>query len=273
MIIVHRLFSNSILYGRKVIMDYDKLLVMTTSMGSMLLENGAEIYRVEDSINLILKAYGVHQSDVFAIPACIIVTITDSFGHSYTKLLRVVSKGTNLHKMAMFNNLCRTICNETPSFEKIYEDIEKINKERQYNFGLQILSRAIIAAAFTLFYGGTIVDAACALLCGASISITGHNMRRFDTNNFFTNIVSSAVASSIALLLFHVGIAVNADKMIIGSFMNLVPGVAITTLMRDMITGDLLAGIAKLTESILVGLAIAIGAAIAISLSRVLIGG
>ncbi len=255
-------------------MNYDALVNMTATVGTMLLENGAEIYRVEESMNRIFNAYGLERGgDVFAIPSCIIVTVSDSEGHSYTKLKRVESKGTNLYKVERFNDLCRSICRDTPDFEKVFEDIKKINEEPQYNFLMQVLSRSLIASAFTLFFGGTVADAACALVCGAAIKLTSHNMERFQANNFFTNIVASAVASAFAILFVHIGWAANVDKMIIGTFMNLVPGVAITNLMRDMIAGDLMAGIAKLTESLLVATAIALGAGIALSISRMILGG
>lgn len=59
--------------------------------------------------------------------------------------------------------------------------------------------------------------------------------------------------------------------MIIGTLMNLVPGIAITNVMRDIIAGDLIAGLIKLTEALLVATAIALGAGMAITLSQILL--
>ena len=50
--------------------------------------------------------------------------------------------------------------------------------------------------------------------------------------------------------------------------MGLVPGVALTNFMRDVLAGDLFSGITKLTESLFTATAIAIGAGIALSLAR-----
>ena len=58
------------------------------------------------------------------------------------------------------------------------------------------------------------------------------------------------------------------DKMVIGAIMNLVPGVAITNSMRDIIAGDLLAGQAKLVEALFIATAIALGAGMVLSLHR-----
>ncbi len=64
------------------------------------------------------------------------------------------------------------------------------------------------------------------------------------------------------------GWTVRYDKMIIGTLMNLVPGIAITNVMRDILGGDLIAGIIKLVESLMVAIGIALGAGIAISTLR-----
>ena len=51
-------------------MDYDVLLELTTDLGYRLAMNGAETFRVEESIRRILSAYGL-ESEVFAIPNCL----------------------------------------------------------------------------------------------------------------------------------------------------------------------------------------------------------
>ena len=57
-------------------MDFNKLLNVSTQLGKMLLENGAEIYRVEESIQRMGLAYGAKEVDVYAVPTTIIITIT-----------------------------------------------------------------------------------------------------------------------------------------------------------------------------------------------------
>ena len=61
--------------------------------------------------------------------------------------------------------------------------------------------------------------------------------------------------------------AQHVDKMIIGMVMNLVPGVAITNSVRDVIAGDFIAGQTKMTEALLTATSIALGTGIALSLS------
>ncbi|MFR2561318.1 MAG: threonine/serine exporter family protein [Anaeromassilibacillus sp.] len=76
---------------------------------------------------------------------------------------------------------------------------------------------------FTLFYGGPLSDAFCSLFCGAGVKLVNHFMGRFQANAFFTNIVASCVAATIAMLAVQMGFGANLDKIIIGALMNLVP--------------------------------------------------
>ncbi len=57
-------------------MDCNALLALASDLGYGLLESGAEIYRVEESITRLLHAYGISEADPFVIPNCIIVSFT-----------------------------------------------------------------------------------------------------------------------------------------------------------------------------------------------------
>lgn len=246
-------------------MNYDELLNLSTEIGWRLLENGGEIYRVEESIQRILEAYGIRGADVFTIPSCIIVTICDDSGHSLTKIKRIRSLGVNVSKVGLLNDLCRRICRNKLDFEEIRLELNTIISVPSYSFPVQVLAVAMISASFTLFYGGNFLDAGCAFLIGILLKLMLKNLQRFQANSFFTNIIGGALVASLSLAAVHFGFAQNYDKMIIGTLMNLVPGVAITNVMRDIITGDLIAGLIKLTEALMVATAIALGAGLAIS--------
>ena len=55
-------------------MEYNLLLDLATDLGYRLAMSGAETFRVEESINRLLSAYGI-PSETFAIPNCVTVSI------------------------------------------------------------------------------------------------------------------------------------------------------------------------------------------------------
>ena len=252
--------------------NYEELINTSMDVGYMLLANGAEIYRVEESMQRIFRAYSVENGEIFAIPTCIFATISTEDERPLTKIRRCNSRVTNLDKVDRVNNLCRRICRDTPDFKTIRCELRGIDARPNYSSLQQVLAFSMVAFAFTLFYGGTFADGVCAVFCGAAIKIVSEQMERFHANSFFVNIMASAVSAAIALSAAHYNIYMNPDKIIIGALMNMVPGIAITSFMRDLMAGDLVAGLIRLTDSLLVAAAIAIGSGLVLTATRVLWG-
>ena len=75
------------------------------------------------------------------------------------------------------------------------------------------------------------------------------------------------------MALTRLGVGQNQDLIIIGAMMALVPGIAMTNAMRDIMAGDMVAGISKAAEALLIGAAIALGTALALGLTRMVTGG
>lgn len=244
--------------------DYQKLLNTATDVGHFLLESGAEIYRIEESIQRILYAYGVKHVDVFAIPSYITVTITTHEDKCYTRLRRITTRGTNYTAVNQLNNLCREICQEKPSMEEIHQKLKEIRQGTRYSYWALVGAFAAIAAAFALFFGGDLADALVAAGCGAIVRIVVQYMEKFHTNPFFINLINSAMVTILAVLFVDFQVAHHVDKIIIGTLMNLVPGVAITNSIRDIIAGDLMAGLVKGVEALMVALALALGTGVAL---------
>ena len=87
-----------------------ELFNFVMDIGEQMLISGAEVHRVEDSINRMCLALGAVRVDVFIITSSIVVTIHTSDGQTHTQTRRVVSVGTNYEKLHLLNELSREIC-------------------------------------------------------------------------------------------------------------------------------------------------------------------
>lgn len=254
-------------------MDYEALLVLAADLGYRLMISGAEIYRVEESVTRVLRAYQAQQSEVFAIYNSIFVSCLTPEGRPVSHIRRVGSHGTDLTKMEQYNDLCRRICQETPPLEQVRERMDAIAGGKTYSRKVLMGAYFLGAWAFTLFFQGNFWDALCGGVCGMVIFGCLQFMDRFHTNDFFKNITASAVSAFLALMLVLAGLGTNSDRIIIGAFMTLTPGIALTNTMRDIMAGDLVAGVSKLAEALLTATAIALGTGVAVALVRLVVGG
>mgnify|MGYP002528202520 CR=1 FL=1 len=199
-------------------LDYNKLLDMVSEMGYRLMKSGAEIYRVEESIQRLLQAYGAPRGEVFAIPNCIIVGISSPGQKPLTRMRRVGPHGTNVRKIEALNALCRCLCAETPDLDQAWEALQTAAADQTYFSTPQQLSAYFLGtAAFCLFFGGTLADAAASGLCGVAIGISLIFMSRLGTNLFFKTIAGGFVSALAAVVLVALGLGTHTNLIIIAA--------------------------------------------------------
>lgn len=250
----------------------DQFLNFCCELGRQLIQNGAEIYRVEESADRLLAAYGYENTEVFAIPSCIILNIQEE-QRNYNKTIRIRSSSNNLDKLDRLNDLCRRVCRDTPPMAEALAQLGEIVGASSYPKAVSYLAHGFVAAFFTLFWGGTALDAAVAFLCGMIVKATVSGMSRMNANIFFTYLCASMLLETVPLALICAGgWPLHTDQIVIGAIMLLVPGIAITNVMRDVIAGDFLTALTKSAEVMIVSMAIAIGIAIPYGVAGILFG-
>ena len=240
-------------------MDYYLLLDMVTELGYRLAMSGAETYRVEESINRIMQAYGI-KAEAFAIPNCLHVSLETDKGKPTTRMRRIGHPGNDLDAVENYSNLSRKICAETPQPDIAVTWLEATEQSRkQYPLILNFLGHTLGAAGFAIMFGGSLIDCLCAGICGLSVGLVNHLMEKFKTNHFFRIITASFVSAFLAYLAGGLWTCVNPDTVIIGALMILVPGLLFTNALRDIIYGDTNSGINRIVQGLLSAAAIALG--------------
>jgi len=240
-------------------MDYNTLLDLATDLGYELAMCGAETFRVEESINRVLATYGV-SSEVFAIPNCLTVSIETADGQILTRMRRIGTHGNDLDAVERFNGLSRALCNRKPAPHDGKQWLEIVRQSRtKYSFPVFLLGNFLGAAGFALFFGGSWLDFFCGGVCGIVVGIVTHFLEKLKANLFFRTIAAAFIMALAAYLMGAAGICHNADMVIIGALMILVPGLLFTNAMRDIIYGDTTSGVNRIVQVFLIAAALALG--------------
>lgn len=238
------------------------LLRYVLDIGEQMLISGAEVSRVEDSISRICKAYSAKRVDVLTITSSIVVTV--QMGQdTFTQTRRIHGYSINLYKLDKLNNLSRYICKYTPDLSYIHAELGKIRLDGSCKLYVQYMAYATIAGAFTVFFGGSLADAAVSSVTGMLLKLLVTLFQKADKNTIFVNTLSSFVIGILAKLTVYAGIGNSIEKIIIGNIMLLIPGLALTNSVRDIIKGDTISGSLRLSEATIIALSIAVGFVIA----------
>lgn len=237
-----------------------KLLSAFADIGKAMLISGAEVYRIEDSIIRLLTAYGADRKEVVAVPS--FITVTASFDDcEETAFRRVTTLDTDLELLDRLNGLCRRICAEKPCADEVVRLIGEAMSVKGHSLPVRCVSFFLACFAFTLLFEGALMDALAGGIIGICIFWLSRFIVKIGGNKVFVDILCSAFASLAAILLVHFGFGVNADIIIIGAVMVLVPGVELLNGIRDFISGDIQAGMMHISEALFLAVAISVGAA------------
>ena len=229
--------------------------------GKLLLQSGAETYRIEDTMARIGNAFGLDHCECFVIPTGIIFSI-GAHERQKTKLIRVSERTTDLLKITSVNRISRAISEGKMGIEEARRELEETGEAGfNYSVPMQVLAAALSSACFVIMFMGSWHDFIPAFIAGAAGYIGYLYFSWLVSAKFISEFFASVIIGLTSFLLAGAGLGVEVDKIIIGSVMPLVPGLLITNAVRDLIAGHLVSGISKGAEACLTAFAIGGGIA------------
>lgn len=246
-----------------------EVLEAAMEAGHILLENGAEISRVEETMERICRAYGVSGEQFFVLSNGIFTT----GGPAFAKVQHIPVKGTDLSRIAAVNQISREVEKGKYSISELLIKLSEVRNMRGKRRIYQILASGIGSGAFCYLFGGSVFDSAAA--CAAGIVLYAYILffAVKHLSKIPTNIMGGALVTVLCIAFSYIGFGENLSSMIIGAIIPLVPGVSFVNGIRDIADGDYLAGTVRLLDATLVFLCIAIGVGVIFSLYQSFLGG
>ena len=243
----------------------DHVLCAALDVGQGMLKCGAEIRRIEDTIERICKAYGAEHVEVFSITSLIIASVRMPDGDYSSQTRRVYTTVNQFGQLEAYNQLSREVCENKPNLDYIQERIREIKARREERRLYSIFGAILSASGFAVFFGGNWVDAVVAGVIGLVITLLGETLLK-NAGTFARTLTMSVISGLMAEAMTFTSFPINVDKIMIGTIMLLIPGIAFGNSLRDLFCGDIIAGTVRLIQSLLLALTIAFGFSVAILL-------
>ena len=239
--------------------DAKKLLNFSVKMARSMLSYGAEVYRVEDTINRIYKSFdNIKAANTLVTYNFVIVSFVYN-DINYTTMRRIILGNRNLEKISLINDLSRKIVTEGWSIDYSYKKLREIKVTKEYNPWLVIFLLALSGPFFSIMFGGTFKDSIYSFLImgleGAFLSFaTKYKLMDLMQNFFGALLVTVLVEFSTNFFTIY-----NPSSIVIAGIMPLVPGVQITNCVRDLMAGDYISGMIGVQSAVFTSIAIALG--------------
>ena len=260
--------------------DLAEVLEVAAEAGHILLENGAEISRVEDIMSRIASHFGVDSGSFFVLSNGIFTTgSVDKVRHgggqaqTYANVEFIPIRAIQLSKVIAVNRLSYDIAYGVCSLEQARERLHLIRMSAPKPNWEQILGSALGAAGFCAVFGGGWMDCAAAFVVGFLL----YAFILLVSGRYFSRIVGGICNALVATLLcvacYRIGFGQSLSNIIIGAVMPLIPGIPFVNGVRDLANADYLAGLTRLTDALLGFFCIAIGVSCGFLVDGMLFGG
>ena len=250
---------------------FDKVLAVAIEVGCGLLSCGCPVGRVELAVEYICNAYGAAAVSVSTFPSMIIAGVRIADGSQVSQLKRVYSISNNFAKMEAYNQLSRDICAKKYPVDQAAELVSALRTSHNPSKLLTALSAGIGAAAFTVFYGGSLIDAIPGGLVGGLMAYLSCIFARLAFNSyartFMLSLIGGVLSTFLCWLITLTGLTCHLSTVMMGTIMIVIPGLLLCNAIRDLFSGDTYSGTSELLNAIITTLAIVAGYGISMFIS------
>ena len=247
--------------------EQNRIMELAYEAGAILLENGAEISRVDETMRRIAGHYGVDDESFFVLSNGSMATAR---GFARTKFIPI--KGTSLDKVVAVNQLSREVSEGKCDLEQLESRLKAIRAMRPKPAWEQIAASAFGSAAFCIIFGGGFADSIAAFVAGLVLWVYMLFVGYRHLSRIAGAITGGLLATLLCGVMFRMGLGTHLSNMIIGAIIPLIPGVPFTNGIRDLAHEDYIAGVTRLLDALLTFFCISMGVALAFMLDAAVSG-
>lgn len=239
-------------------MNVEKVNDIALTAGGILLENGAETHRIEQTVSVICKSYGLN-AECLAMSNGILLSIEDLGSRKTTSMKKVCQKQVDLYRIELINSFSRKLKDNLMSYNDAMKALEAIDKSPTFTFPVRIIAACMTGFIYALFFSGSLLDGIASIAVCLITYIIGDKISTFGISQFLKYYLDGFIIGGTSILCHLMISSVNVSNVITGSIMILLPGVVLTNGIKDVIFGYFSAGISKFSEALVIITAVSAG--------------
>lgn len=254
--------------------EEDERQVLETALraGQILLGNGAEIFRVEETMDRICRHYGVTSVSTFVLTNGIFLSAGNGKEPYYSTVRHIPAWVTRLDKITEVNQLSREIEENSYTIEEVDRRLDQIEAMAGRSSRAQIAVAGIACVCFCFLFGGSPGDMLADFITGLILySFLLYGCRGF--SKITGNLLCGGLISVCCIAFYHAGLGENLRPLMMGAILPLVPGMSFTNAIRDLADGDYISGSVRMLDAVLVFMSVGAGAGAVFLAYHHLLGG
>lgn len=244
--------------------DLEYILDFAVNLGSRMLSTGANLERVNDTMNRICLSYHLNTVSIFSLSSTISLSAKSPEGETATRQISVPAASNHLEKLNRLNRLSREICSTTPPPSELASLLTESEDVKEYSTLTVIIGYLIAMTCLCGIFGGSFLDIVAADLITVVLFWTIRLLNKPSLNHIIVNVLTMWIAGTLAILMIKIGIGKHFFIIAITNSMMLIPGIPLVNATRNILCGNEMNGILEYLKVILETGAIVLGIVISI---------
>ena len=238
-------------------------------LGAVMLGAGSPTDDVERAMRSAAGALGLTRTTAVVSFGTIWLSYFPGAGtQPVTAMQLVPERVTDYRRLSAAAHLVRDLRAGQSDLSGAVNEIERIaSLDTAWPEPFTSLAQAGSAAASTLLFGGSALDALATLVIGAFVQPIVVRLDRSGLPPFFRSLIGPLVSSILVAVAVALGTPIDAALVLTGSLLRFLPGAALVAGMRDLIDQSIISGSARMAEAFFLGAAVAVGTAIGIGIA------
>ena len=242
--------------------------------GRLIMENGGETCRVEETVLRMGHAFGFREVECFAVPSGLFVSYRKSDGTIETAVKRIRRKGIDLTRIDEVNAISRHLEQEKMSCQEVLSQLKAVERRPSRLSPLQMAGAAAMSTAgWSLMFGGGAWDTVTAFFVGLLIEWVTLLMDKLHMQTLVATLAGGFLAAFLPMAVNRLTGTLVVEAAVAGALMPMLPGLAMTNAVQDTMRGDMVSGISSAVSAAMSAVLLAVGALAGTAFLRLLTGG
>ena len=228
-------------------------------VGALLMASGANSSRIRITIMRIAKAYGFNAELMITHRALMLSVANDEYDHFQSSLKRTSPHGANFRMVSGISRMSWRIVDENWNFEQIWAEISRLKSLPHYPRFVTLSTVALAGASFCRLFGGGMFE----LLVAFIATFIGLFVRQEASKRNFNGYLCIFFASLTSCLISGASVKLNLgtepEYAFATSVLYLIPGIPLINSLSDLLDGNIMNGIVRGTNGLIIAFAIAFG--------------
>lgn len=226
--------------------EVDYIVDFASLLGRSMLECGAEIERVNETIESICRAYNLNDISVYSTSAYIFVSARSGLDSPSTRQTNIVVSAIHLARLNKLDRLAENILQNKLSADSLKDMLYDAMFVSNYPTYVILVGYVVAMSSLCFIFGGAILEVLCVVCNTILLYFTTTHFIKKRLNHILINFICMFMVATVTNLIIATGIKVDFYSVMITNAFYLIPGIPMVNAVRNLLCGNEMNGLVEL---------------------------